>query len=1409
MSQRIGMWLAASAVLATFAGSAFGQGITATGPVVAGAAGGNIEFIGINEDTDQRIVLTFAAGTTALADNNANAVLSIQFQDATGANVGGALNIGPDDNNGATGLFRQVTGNGNATIEAGEVWSFDISSTVASSGGASLMQVTWAPAGDNVSLTSNADGLLNGTANDATDQRYELVRTRTTLSSAFINGSGAATECNLTFTFPLVGRGTNQTRIALNGLPATNPNGAQTGGGAAGDFTFVTAANLVDQAFNSGVAPAGTADINAASFTSLGGGQGLRFTFDSANSTLDTAGARFSTTGTTTVMDAGGNRVVGQSFDSNIANNRGFVVTSAQPTPSLTGARFVSTTRVEASFSTPVDKTALPTADFFDLNLTGGTTTNLATTGIAINNAATNAAANNVVVFDINANLSGATDNIGVLPNAVASDADLAVGTFPDAAGQTFTVVADENTGTTDMTDIFGVTLGGATTTMQSQVVTDGIVPSLQAIGYLDRNNDGDQDAVYFRYDEPMASVTSATGLTLRAVTAVAVNPFRQINATTGALVMDTTNVTAPNDAITITTVETGTVDPFPGVVPGTPDLEPNNSIIVNFNPQTFDWDTGGVALATEAVPGTGDLGATSLQYDATLPAAGTRIRDLAGNEAVTVAATPTAEDRAAPVVTFARFFTGDNQAGINQLFSEQDGTPGDGLLNNTITFFAGENFNPGLNAAAVDETQVRFGTGGTNFFPGDAAFGGVAANTVSFLNSGGSTGLVAGVPVSILPGSGVADASGNSTIVGDTATTNRVAPYCPLLSNVDGTANIDQAFMFDADGDGFADSIRMTMTQPIDSTTVQTADFSLPFGTITGATVEGLDIVLALTDGVVPMTSTIVVTYRGASDTTPIRSSAAPDGTGVAMAAVNDTVTARRLPGPDRATQDVAIMEIVGTITRGTTPVTAGTKIYAMIAAPHIYSVTATHNNVGFTVNAQTSNSSINAWNRWLFGIRDSVYLGRTVANSQYYENDKNLGAQGGSAESTTRDVIALNINASNLTNITFTGTGETTGDKVANGRASLCWDVLRATGGLVQNFFNPTAGGANGPQWGGQPIVSSAVVPGTDGRYELHVSAPVSIFGSGSRLSSVDRPVILIVEEPNGNRYAVSSVLTSINGAPVRFRHQSRSQSDGLGSNGTTFNINLNNVGTAPIYSGWNLVPFNRNSGFATTTGTRPVRVNGVSESSIIVPGGTNPAALSFTGALEQFVYWQEGLVGNIDGVWTRAEDVNFGGLPFANIVIDPDCFPYFAFTMTNFGVQAGSAINNFVGGYALGFFNSGNFAANLGCFQFGAPLTGNTLFDGNTPATTFPNNATTQGWGLFTSKAAFNPATGIGTDNDLLDFIFLFRNNGPNATGLNPPKTEVSSLDLANPTGTDNPNDTSRIDAGQSFFGHWEVP
>lgn len=969
--------------------------------------------------------------------------------------------------------------------------------------------------------------------------------------------------------------------------------------------------------------------------------------------------------------------------------------------------------------------------------------------------------------------------------------------------------------------DIFGTNLGAPPAT--ALTVADRIVPTQQYIGFGDRlaganpGMDGKLDATVIAYDEPVTT-NATTGTFSLAKVGATVQPVLQI-AADGTLTNDTVvaDVMATVNAITPTAVAIGN-GPMGVGVPTR--IQMNNAVVVSDNPDTTNWDNApatAVGGATEAIPGNGGPSARTIASTAafTVTDTNTNVRTVA-----TFGATAVGVDVAAPFISAVWFLTGDNQdAGdANQYANEQDGATGDQTANNRLVYVGSEAF--GALTDAILEEQVRFGAGGVNGFPadvtggGNTSFGGVggtSGNLLNLINSAGNAGLVPGVLSSILPGSGITDAAANETTLSDTAAANRTAPYIPLVTDVNG-APIHSAFLEDTDADGFANQIRLTTTQPINEATVQVADFTLSLGAVGTVAVQGNDIVLGVTDNVIPMTSVVTVTYNSTTDAMRIASLTTGGGTGASISnaggnqglgagnSINNIFNAQRVAPSNLPTQELAFMDIVGAITRGTTPVPAGTKIYAMIAAPHIYSVTATHNNVTFTQTAQTSASSINAWNRWLFGVQANVYLGRSDSNVQTYENFKDQYADDGDAAVTFEDTINLTINASSLTNITFTGTGETSVDKVANGRALLCWDVLRATGGLVQNFFNPASAGSNGPQWGGQPILSSAVITGTNGQYELHVSAPVSIFNGASRLNSVDRPVILIVEEPNGNRFAVSSVLTSINGAPVRFRHQSRSQTDGEANSATTFNVDLNNVGAQPIYSGWNLVGNNRNSGFATTTGTRPVRVNGVSENAIIVPGTSNPA-LPFTGALEQFVYFADPTV---DGMWTRSENGSF-----SNIVIDPDCFPHFAFTMTSLGVQAGSSINNFVGGYALGFFNPGNFAANLGCFQFGAPLTGNTLFSGADAATTFPNNATTQGWGLFTNKAAFSPATGIGgTNNPDLDYLFTFRNNGPNAVAQGLTTIEVSSLDLLTPTGSD-PNDTAAIGAGQPFFGHWLVP
>jgi len=164
-----------------------------------------------------------------------------------------------------------------------------------------------------------------------------------------------------------------------------------------------------------------------------------------------------------------------------------------------------------------------------------------------------------------------------------------------------------------------------------------------------------------------------------------------------------------------------------------------------------------------------------------------------------------------------------------------------------------------------------------------------------------------------------------------------------------------------------------------------------------------------------------------------------------------------------------------------------------------------------------------------------------------------------------------------------------------------------------------------------------------------------------------------------------------------------------------------------------------------------------------------------------MDQFIYFFEN---TIDGSWTATEDSDF-----SNIVIDADCLNAFFFTLDDNGPAFGSAVEAFIGGYAAGFFN--NTGGTLGVFQFGPMRTGTEFFDD------YPNNSSNEGWGLFTSPAAFDPATGVTADNPDFDYLIQFRNNGGTF--------EVNSIDLLTPTGTDNINNTEVIEAGQAGFYH----
>lgn len=1080
-------------------------------------------------------------------------------------------------------------------------------------------------------------------------------------------------------------------------------------------------------------------------------------------------------------------------------------VTSVQWINTVTGNGANQADRIRVTFNNPIN--TVGSAAFYNRLFVDrdSNTAGLETSFITVDLVTADPANPNAVVLRVD---SSANEGVSADGLRTASNGVLATGQY--------TLMLDAAIGTPPQ-DLFNQNFAGTA----NPTISDAIRPSFVFAAYGDSNPaDGSQDTAYLVFDEPVANLTSNTGFTVVRQGGVTVRPFALLNMTTGALptgIMTVANATPANNNLPGLVVTRSSID---GVFSVNGDgvldaRETNNAICLAYNPLTFDWDNDGTAGTpadtNEAVPGTGDPNVVNIMYTiatASIVDANGNVFNNSGtdvNEAVNV-------DRASPRVSFVRAFTGDNQIEVvnsdnSQLFSEQDGNSSDQLNNNRVAIFFGENL---ANADNADnENQIRFGPGGVNGFNNDTNFannsgshvGQNPLNSLTLRNDGNNAAVIPGVAISFLPGSGKSDVDDNEVLSGDVVSTNRIAPYCPLIIDVNGSA-IDAAFLFDADSDGFADSIRISMTQPIDSATVQQADFTLSLGTQSGApVVQGNDIVLSVNDGVIPMTSLVTVTYQGAADGTPIASLTTGGGTGVAMSATNDSVVARRIPTPDRNTQELAFMDIVGTITtNGTTPVPPGTKVYAMNAVPAVYAITATHNNVAFTVDwTHDDSDSIAAWNAWLYGIQDFIYLGRDEQNFQQYLNKKyDFSTDGDDAINTYKDIIALNINAANLTNITFTGTGETTADKITNGRVLLAWDVIRGNGDDIEDFFDEFTSTDVTP-FDGTPLISSTVVLGTDGRFELHHSAPAALFNGASRLSAVGRPVIIVVELPDGKRFGASSILTSVNGPPLLFQIQNRSQSLGQAPNASVFNINLANIGTQNIFEGWNTVPFPRAGGFATAAGSRPVLPNGVVVGNVVIPGTANPA-LPFTGVLEQFLWWGENTV---DKCWTRAEDSDF-----SNVFVDPDFFPYFAFTMTSAGVQMGSAMNNLVGGYALAFFNNTDNFGNYGIFQFGAPLSGNTLFDGLTAATTFPNNATTQGWGLFTSKAAFNPATGIrGTANPDLDFIFVFRNNGPNAAANNLPRMEVTSLDLVAPTGTDNPNDTVSVGAGEAFFGHWQ--
>lgn len=1038
-----------------------------------------------------------------------------------------------------------------------------------------------------------------------------------------------------------------------------------------------------------------------------------------------------------------------------------------------------------------------------------------------------------------------------------------------------------------EVQDIFGSTFGAGSATSSSVNATDGIAPSLQGGGpaFLDENGDGAIDAVALVFDEPVADTTSTAGFELSLSGNVNVLPAFLINASTGALTGTqpaTVQRTAPaaGNGITITGVARGSIRPDLTVASNA--RTTNNAVIARFNPLAFDFDNDGntrtsaTVDANEAVPGNrpADAAAYRVFYNATTSTsaagagfvsatanvpAGT-IADANGNRFTngTVPAAINANasfDRAAPAFIGAVFFTGDNQTGggNNQLFAEGGNPPanpatdnavGDGNNNNRIALIYSE----AMNTAGMNETLLQIGTGGNTFNGGDhtgfspstsGATGNLIANNIlTFTLNNGTTQAQSGTIVrpgvsltlvSPAVGSqGFADAAGNNSTFSGRTAADGVAPYVALTSDVNQVAQ-SGGFSVDADADGFVDAIRVKFTQRIDAASLRQADFSLSgAGSLSGApTVDSTDnsiVVIPVTDGVLSINNAVTLTYSGAATGAQlIRAQASPNGNGLAVDPVTQSLVINSLQEPIADTREVGTMVVTGNITtNGTTPVPVGTKVFFMNVVPTAQSITAVHNNTEFTVSrfaSYTDSGSINAWTNWLLQLEKDIYLQTSENNTQVYNNCKILrsdvdaddnSSQGNIALS--RQVIRLTPNASSLSNITFAGTGQTAAERVTNGRVTLCWDVLRSSGGTLRSLYD-TVCGSGGYNSTAAPILSRAVVTDNTGNYVMHHSGPTG-FNGRSRLDATGRPVIVVVEFPDGRRFAASSLLTSVNGRPLLFRTNiGNTVSDGAAQGGVRFDINLANIaGGVPtdttsqtIWPEWNTPSFARDGGFATAANNLPLLPNGVtatSNSASRVVVGTGLTAIN---ALNQFVLWRDSTGGTRgDGMWTATDDA---GGTFGTIVVDYKCLGGFAFTMTSRGVQLDNGITGFTGGYGFGYFNQTN--NSYGLFQFGPRFASSVTSIFGTGSAAFPTNGSTKGWVLAAAAASSTTGAAFLTANADSDYAIRFDNKGPKVSAGNALEINVTSQSsTANGTGTPaNANNLGAVPDEAALFVHYD--
>ncbi len=1136
------------------------------------------------------------------------------------------------------------------------------------------------------------------------------------------------------------------------------------------DISNSTVGNLTDVDFESSATAMGMfAPFANVAFpgnpTIIGGNRALQFNIAMGQENLAPAIGQFAR-----IALAGGPPAVNADIEdlaNNIATDQTARQISAVTTPTITNAAWIdpillggdTTGTVRVNFSANLNNAAIGNLAFWQnvMNsiLPSSGMTDLTVTAVAAFDPTFPASVFLTVT-------SGGTDSV-----AQDGRAGVAGGLNP----VTYSLSLDTTVGTPPQ-DFLGTPITGN----PSVPIGDMIPPTEVGDPFtLDENGDGVIDAFAWDFNEPLdSSMLSAAGFTLTKI-AGTVHPF--------ALFLENlaNGITNPVDAMNQATIAVNgdMTDEFQSAITGfavvSQDttgmnrLQQNNRLIIRFNSGMIDWDNDGNAGASdtdgEATPGTFDTDFATILINATTSG----VRDSASNTPfANVNNGGTIDDGASAIIARVDFNTGDNVAGGMQKPSEQDGAVGDDPTNNTAVII----FNETVNIGGIDKTRFRFGNSAAERFGAGDASTLTGGNVLTLANGGG--GFDPGDIFNVDADNGVVDAAGNdfegasgSSLVVEDVT----APYVVLQQDING-AIIHSAFLGGIDANGFATTLSMTFSSDVKAGTEgATTDWTIAgVGNPTTVTLNGNIITLTFPTNLISADVPVNVTYNGAAAAMRL---AAAGGAMGAVAAMNDTFAARRVPTPNVDGEFTSIMDIAGTInTDSTTVAPAGTKVFGMAAVPRAQSARVTMNGITATID---DNASLDAITNVILGLEVDLFL-LIDDEEMFFRNDK-------TEEGFVDAIVSITVSATSLTSVRLTGAGSSSGTgsvavRVTGGTVVICWDVLRSTDGTAFNLVN------KGYKVGGQPIVSSAVVTGDDGRYLLHMTAPIRAFNALVEATGV--PIIMVVELPTGERFPVTSLLNAIDGlGAISFRALNRQNTPFNSDANLVFNPNLANVGTQTLYGGWNIMPFDRNSGVETRANSvlRPAGVTAVTVATLI---NSNP--------LDQFVYF---LDTNNDGMWTSADD---DATRFDGIAVSTRCLGLFTFVMNSNGVRTGDTIAAFTGGYAAGIFNpvadGGMNPVSVGVFQFGPPIAASTVFTANTGTGSFPTGNVTLGWALVTSPTTSAPGSFLTANGS--DFLIIFNRTGHAAV-------EIGTFSLANSGSGAPEDDAGTIMQGMGLFLH----